>query len=280
MKTEKAIDYLQFSIDKYPFAETEFPHIAKSNLPFYNKCKQYSDGTRIYLGNPNSDKELVVWSGRVCKAKIATMKDSLKTIIDNGGKVSRVDFAVTVDNHEYLSDFAKAIKRGNLVSRRYGNDEHKIISDTSDEIQTVYVGDMSKRGKKGIFRAYDKGKELGLDIDLTRFELECRRDVAHNNAVRYSQGVEIGNIIRSAVDLPNEDWWVDTMGNNEPLPQLDIPKEKENGTMESRWVWLVNTVAPSLAEAIYHDEMNGTENAELFWDVVYSKLNALKVTSE
>ncbi len=269
MHVNKHIDYLQYSADKQAFNRSENPEIIRSPVPFYKKAVKYQDGTLVCTGNPNTDKALVIMSGKVCEFYREQMETIIRVMLNNGGKVSRIDFAVDVDRSDVRDLFADAIRRNMYVSRRYQHDEPKIITNKEFEVETYYLGDMKKRGKKGQFRMYDKALDLGLDdIDLTRFELECRRGVAHSNAKRWLNGVDIGNIIRKSVDLPKSQWWVEMLGNNEPLPQLpdgDIDKDSDV------WSWLIKQVAPALGKALAQDRIAGTDREDEFWRIVQAR---------
>lgn len=265
MRVNKTIDYIQYSAPAQAFDRYEEPDVIRSPVQFYRKALKYQDGTIVCTGNPNTDNVLVIMSGKVCNFYQPEIETIMRVALANGAKFSRIDLAVTVDRSDVREMFAEAIRRDMWVSRRFQDDEPKVICDKEFTVQTYYLGDFDKRSKKGMFRMYDKGLELGIPFDLTRFELECRRGVAHSNAKRYVEGVDIGNMIRKSVDLPKIDWWVEMMGDNEPLPQLPEVDEPDETDV---WKWLMKQVAPALGKALAKDRANGGAQEQAFWDKV------------
>lgn len=270
------IDYLQYSIKDNPMMFTDTPTYRKSPMSFYQTVAEHIGGIKVYTGNPNSEKQLVVMSGKTCEFHRERIPEIIESVIDNGGSFSRIDFSATTDNGETLAKFVDAIANNRWESRRFKSDKPKMITDEKTNVETCYVGDLKKRGKKGIFRAYNKSVELGLDIDLIRFELECKRKVADHNARRYSQGASIGSLIRNGVDLPNDKWWIDLMGSKHSQKQLNIPDDSNETDFQKRWVWLMNQVAPALGQAIFEDEQMNQNNWHSFMDKVIAEYNIHK----
>lgn len=255
MKVEKKIDYLQWSTPEHKFLISGDYELIRSPNKFYKYCQKYHGGVLVMSDNPNTGKQLVIFSGVACDEYRKQLMSIAKKELEHGAKFSRIDLCVTCDDGTLLDKFSECMTARKVVSRRFDLEESVKIVGLDNEVETLYVGDLNKRKKKGIFRAYDKGKELGLDIDLSRFELECKQSVAHSNTKRWLNGVDIGNMIRKGVDLPNESWWVELMGENEPLPQdiSDKIKPTEKDENASRWHWLINQVAPALGKAIARD---------------------------
>lgn len=263
MKVDKKIDWLQWSTPKHQFLVSGDYELIRSPNKFYQYCAKYHGGILVMTGNPNTDKELVIMSGFACDTYRNQLKNIAKKELDNGAKFSRIDLCVTCDDGSLLDKFSEAMTDRKVVSRRYDLPKSKKIVGLDNEVETLYVGDLDQRKKKGIFRAYNKGLQMNLGIDLSRFELECKQSVAHSNAKRWLKGVEIGNMIRKGVDLPNENWWVDVMGSNDPLPQdiSDAIKPIEKNEDEARWNWLINQVAPALGRAIWQDGVGSHSGA-------------------
>lgn len=277
MKVEKKIDYLQWSTHEHKFLVSGDYELTKSPNKFYQYCRKYHGGIMVLSGNPNTPKELVIMSGLACDMYRQQLKIWAKDELENGAKFSRVDLCVTCDDGTLLDKFSACMTDRKIVSRRYDIEKSKKIVGLDNNVETLYVGDLDKRKKKGIFRAYDKGLQLGLDIELSRFELECKQSVAHSNVKRWINGADIGNMIRHGVDLPNEGWWCDMMGNNEPLPQdiSDKIKPTEDDENENRWNWLINQVAPALGQAIAKDGIGkySAANFDKFNEVVAKAYN-------
>lgn len=271
MKIEKSVDYLQFTSDVLPrFLGKDYLQ-RRPPIPFYKTCNEYPCGTLAYLGNVNSEKYLIQMPGKACEEyTINSVMLPLTNCFEYGGKVSRLDIAVTVDGREALEAFKNVVGTDKLVSTRFEQDEPKLICSASGEVETIYVGDLKKRGKKGIFRAYDKGIESGLGVHFTRFELEIRRKSATTAAHRLNYGHDMGDIIRQVVDVPSEQWWVDIMGaKSEKLPRF--PNNNASDPIARRWHWLNEQVAPCLAKLILIEAKQGTRNYEKFHKRVISE---------
>jgi len=270
MNVTKEIDYIQFSTPKMVTMFEDYPQESRSPNSFYKRAKVYAGGLMVLTGNPNTDKELVIMSGKTCRFYRSTLDAMLEDEMRNGAKVSRLDLCVNVDSADHLNMFDRALTEGIIETKRFDLEESIKILDRQNNVETLYVGNLKHRAKKGIFRAYDKAKEQGLQIEWSRFELETRGQVANNNAKRYLQGVDIGNMINNTLNIP-QSWWSDLMGAKSTLEQTEMIVEDTNmSPEESRWIWLMKQVAPALGKAIAHDqysEHNGG-NFERFQQMV------------
>jgi hypothetical protein len=130
--------------------------------------------------------------------------------------------------------------------------------DREDEIlpETLYIGDMAKRGKKGIFRTYDKG----LQLDISRFlimrhELEERGDNAHQSAMRIAKGASSAQCFDSRFKI-EDGRWKKIMDESSITIQRGENQKKEISPEESRWKWLIEQVAPTLRKAISAEPMD------------------------
>lgn len=278
MKTEKIIDYLQFTYPEIPGWLGDIPYIGLSPLAFYKTSYEFTCGARVFFGNKNSDLYLVQMSGKACDAhKITDCKDKLKDVLECGGKFSRVDFAVTVEGLKPLEYFYAALRNRIIECKRFEDDAPKVISDAYGNPETIYIGDLKKRGTKGVFRAYNKGLELGIDHLLTRFELETRKGRAMVAARRYTEDIGIGQLITDVIDIPDLEWWSEMMSDTDkPLPRYRA-KDKPN-PIERRWNWLIKQVAPALGRLIALEEVTGGSRYKEFLGVVAA--SARKYQSE
>jgi hypothetical protein len=264
VKINKIIDYLQYTSTVIPrFLGKDFLQ-RRSPIPFYKACNEYPCGTVVLYGNVNSDKYLIQMAGKACKEyTFAGEMLPLTTCFAYGGKVSRLDLAVTVDEQETLKKFRNVVGTEKLVSKRFEQDAPKLICSANGDVETIYIGSLKKRGKKGIFRAYDKGLEGGLGETYIRFELEVRRKLANTAAKRLNKGHSIGDLIRNVVDLPGEQWWIDMMGaKSDTLPYF-FPDDLGD-PVERRWHWLCTQVAPALAKLLVIEAKHGTKNYTRF----------------
>jgi DNA-binding transcriptional regulator YhcF (GntR family) len=127
------------------------------------------------------------------------------------------------------------------------------------DAETLYIGDIKKRGDKGIFRAYDKGKELNLGRNLvTRIELELKREKAHNVAKRLASTNDIAGNFRTHFNVKAQDF--ERLMDADAVPAVrgkNLVKQAENEALDARWDWLIKQVAPSLKEAIKADRAAG-----------------------
>lgn len=264
MKTDHVIDYLQYTAMGIPAWLGEIPYVSKSPLAFYKACYEFPCGTRVFQGNANSQLSLVQLPGKACEYhKMTCHPQRFSDVFDEGSKFSRVDFAVTVEGLEPLFWFHEAMKRDKILSKRFDGDASKAISDRFGNPETIYIGDLKKRGRKGVFRAYNKGLELGIDKLLTRFELEVRRKSAQVAMRRILLGVSIQKIITDVIDLPGADWWKDIMGTKDATLPTYHPDDKLN-PIARRWHWLIKQVAPALGRLIAINDQQETSQYSVF----------------
>ena len=121
--------------------------------------------------------------------------------------------------------------------------------------QTIYIGSQSERGKKGIFRAYDKGVEMDLGAFMvTRLEVEDRGDKANVSANRLAKTNDVAGVFRTRFDV-NDLEFERLM--QSPVAELtrrsSLPKRDEIDTQAARWRWLIEKIAPSVRQAIADD---------------------------
>ena len=163
--------------------------------------------------------------------------------------------------------FYEAMRKNVIVSKRFEGDAPKAITDRFGNPETIYIGDLKKRGKKGVFRAYNKGLELGIDKLLTRFELEVRRKSAQVAMRRVVKGVGIRQLMTDVVDLPGIDWWVDIM----ERPAKELPNyaaDDKPDPIARRWYWLIRQVAPALGRLIAINDQQETSHYRQFLNTV------------
>jgi len=265
---ERYIDYMQYSVLKQERDCEEMDTCMP--LRFYNRGYRDNVGIRYYYGNQNSKvkKALVVASGEsldVLHSQGLTDEYLIGSALENDAKFSRLDLAVTEWVEETLvtlEEIEKWYTHGLIVSHLCENGCKGIfsISDIDKkQVDTLYIGAMSKRGKQGIFRAYDKGVELDLGRYLgTRLELELRakkaQDIAENIAYRNDFSGSFRQHFNVYAD--NFDRLMDAPV-SEPIKRkrgIAKPKDIE---MDKRWQWLMEQVAPALRDAIAYDEKSG-----------------------
>lgn len=264
MKKIEKVDYVQWSSERKPDFLLDTFLTKSSPLPWYAWCDVYMCETRVLYGNVNSERYLIQMPGTACDNHNASYPTGrLSDALAQGAKFSRVDFAVTVNEHEPLEYFRVSLAAGLVKSKRFENDEPKMIAGVNGDAQTIYLGDLRKRAKKGVFRAYDKGLEQGLDTPSTRFELEVRGRTAHTAVCRFLSGVPISALIRAVVNIPGATWWEELFtAPPEKLPRFKQPEKTD--ITAARWHWLYTQVAPALGKLLAIEQVEGTENWRSF----------------
>lgn len=282
---ERHLDYLQFSamIAETKCLENEYSEVTP--LRFYKRGYRDEYGSRLYYGNPNSAKALVVMSGQALEAMRGhgmTDGEIVQLGLRHDAEFSRLDLAVTewVETDLIQLEDIQSWFTGGLISSSLVSGGLKEISSISENtgrtVETLYIGDMQKRGKKGIFRAYDKGIEINIGQYLaTRLEYEDRGEKAHNSAIRLADTDSVSGVFRSRFDVKSRDF--------ERLMDADALTtkrgkgkfEEEDMENERRWQWLMNQVAPSLQEAIETEQKNGHGDGRLTQFLIASGLGHL-----
>lgn len=265
---ERYIDYMQFSalINEQDCIEGKYDIVFP--IQFYSRGYRHPLGWRIYFGNPNSKKSLVIVSGEACQnMRDGDLYDSeiIQHALSLGGNFTRLDLAVTEWIEEELvlvRDVEKWFMSGLIESSLVGGGMKElstIAKDTGRLVETSYIGDIKNRGKRGIFRAYDKGIEMGIGNEIvTRIELEERGKKAHMSAVRMSETNNLSGVFRSRFDVKSPDF--ERLMDSEAI-SIKRGKQRENVEhdleAQARWDWLMKQVAPALLSAIQQDLAEG-----------------------
>jgi len=271
---EFKIDYMQFTTD-LPASNKEREHeLKRSFMQNYKTMRQFESGMTSHHGHNKSDKWLNIATGIVCD-KIENHRDYIKNVLQLNGTFSRIDFCCTVENGCTMNDFRKWCKNKLISGTLADTGIKSIVNDDTENAETTYIGDLKKRSKRGIFRAYDKAIELGIeDAKLTRFELEERKKRAHTTARRFADGMHIGDIIRQRVDVDN-DIWREIMGQKSSKLTRYTPQET-NEEVDKTWHWLIDTCAKTLGQKMALDQWNerGDGNYDLFMKQVEMSYNS------
>lgn len=271
---ERFIDYLQFTA---PIAEKSLQNSgyeAVAPIRFYKRGYRTENGVRYYFGNPNSSKATVIASGFALLFERYMFKNDAEMIdywLSRGAIFSRLDLAVTdwIDTDFCTVADVETWYKSGLIESSFVEGGckkiEKILPDAPNVPETLYIGDIEKRGKRGIFRAYDKGIEIGLPPLLaTRLEVELKGDNANATARRIAKTNDIGGNFRAKFNVNSEqfDRLIDA-------PIADItrgeskPKREVDEKMDTRWNWLLETVAPALKQAWEHDRNSGAGDSNL-----------------
>lgn len=216
--------------------------------------RRYENGLVVYSGNPNSDKQLFVMSGKVCEA--VGIRPEMLHVLDVYEPVySRIDLAMTTDDN-ILQKIVE--NKDKVVSKMYPTG--KVISDLEYTPETIYFGDLKKRGSKGIVRCYDKGLQLGLDETWHRIEVEYRQKHAKTAVNRLKSGKSIQSVMNSKFRIESE-WYKKMFGEDVATSRFTENESADELTdIERKMLWIHKQVVPSLQYIIDYDRINGTDN--------------------
>jgi hypothetical protein len=265
MASEKHLDYLQGSLE---LSETIFRDDNYKAVPppkFYTRCYCDNRGTRYSFGNPKSKKANIIMGGRALQEtrnEGYSDEQILSSLLEKGAKFTRVDMAITQDTNDVycsLDHIQACFFAKKITSPLVARGAKKISSlelDGNEYPETFYIGDLKKRGEKGLFRAYDKGLELIGQRDLLiRLELESRKDIAHRNAVLIAKGQSIASVFRARFDIEDEKFQaVLDAPKTEIMRGLAKEKDKELDEMARRKKWLLEQVAPVMSKVIREEK--------------------------
>lgn len=274
MAVERFIDYLQTSLwlSESQVIMRGFEPV--SPVRFYKRGYKHPNGFRLYFGNPNSKKAMAIASGETMQSLRNDQKldaEVIDWVLSAGGEISRLDLAVT----EYIDDELVVLEDvekwfvSQLIESSLINGGLKQIASVSTLAgttrETLYIGDVSRRGKQGIFRAYDKGIEMGIGSEIvTRIELELKRDKAHNVAKRLAQSNDIAGNFRTHFNVRSQDF--ERLMDADIVPAVrgkNLAKEQESEEAKRRWDWLIEQVAPALRKAIAVERKEGRGDYQL-----------------
>jgi len=243
-------------------------------IAFYKRGYEDENSVRYYYGNPNSKKALAVLSGQSLAA-FRSLENTDAQIIDaflsRGARCSRIDLAVTEwveDTLVTLEDVEQWYKQDKITSSWLSGGCKMIVDVPKEDLnvaQTIYIGSQSDRGKKGIFRAYDKGVEMDLgQFMVTRLEVEDRGDKANVSANRIAKTNDVAGVFRTRFNVDDEQF---ERLMQSPVAELTrrsaLPKRDAIDTAAGRWQWLIQKIAPSVRQAIADDEMLDLGDANL-----------------
>jgi len=173
-------------------------------------------------------------------------------ISQNGGRVSRVDIAIDVQDCEAFTPLAvqQRYMAGECKTRFVGK---KYIGE--DSLETFYIGKMNNKNRR--FRVYDKKIETDWTGKYwTRIEYEKRRN-AHSTASAYFDANQSAqSIIKSVVDFPAWGLWQDIMG----AEIAAVPRvKKDEKTYAEKLSWLVDNYPKAIVNTMireYHDKLS------------------------
>ena len=272
----KKIDYIQCSVSRLTIPDDVFGTSEKIT-PMqrnYNDAIKYEIGAIVQRHTHNERMKMnILLSGTT----LSNMRSVGMTDYDTlhwlksmpNVRFSRIDIAVTSARNDGKIHDLPPHAINYLAANGMCKTKLKVDNPVSSPgllVETAYIG--SRKSRNRLFRAYDKGLELGKEANrIIRYELETRKNATHIANEIYEKRVDIAAIIRRYVDFPNMDAWLEIMDENvaqnyridDDRPQAVIDDEKRQNKMK----WLLQSVAPAMASlALSLDD--GFDNE--FWD--------------
>lgn len=221
----------------------------------YTHALRYQSGA-LEMENPNHPSmgvHIIYTSQAIRNAceNFGCTQDEILSYLMEHSRIVRLDVCLDVTGAEIdIMGINDACIAGKVKTRAKHFDYVKSAK-LGEEVgaQTAYIGSMHKRKK--LLRVYDKGKQLGLDYLLTRFELETHGAIAHNGATKLMDetrllGDTIAGMIKGYADLT--ECVPDGIFNADGIP-VSLPKYQRGDTAK----WLVDTVSKTLAREAYND---------------------------
>lgn len=279
---ERFIDWMQFSSKKMNEASCiELGYAPCNAIRNYARGYIAPHGYRIFFSNNPKNTPLLIAGGAIMQNfRDYEISDSkvLAWAFEMDAKFSRLDLAVTESVTEFepdiftMEDVKRWIRNKLIESPLVAGGQKGIVDfapkddSETENIETIYVGDMSQRGKKGIFRAYDKGLQLeGYAANLiSRIELEIKREQAHVTAKKLNENYNIAGNFRARFEVKDHQF-----ERIMEAPAIELRRGKgvknkdENEALDKRWIWLIEQVAPALKSSIAENRKLGRGDAEL-----------------
>lgn len=282
----KHIDYIALSVSDFMIADDAFgkwedTHPRQRN---YNRAKIFDIGMIVQWHSERPDMKIsIILSGET----LAKMRDMGFTDYDilhwlksmPNAKFSRIDICVTSMRedgkmHGFLPHAINYLATNDMCDTKLKVDNP--VADSELYVQTAYIG--SRKSRNRIFRAYDKGIELGEDANkIIRYELETRKNATHIADEIHDKRTDIAAMIRRYVDFPAMEEWLEIMGTDVASNWKVDEYRSESEINNARWEWIFRSVAPAIAKALYADgvEMSENKNADKLSSLIAYHYNAL-----
>lgn len=282
----KNVDYIACSVSHFIPIDDSIGRWQDTNprQRNYNKAKIFDCGMIVQWHERNQKmKTSIILSGETL-AKLRDMKFKDFDIIHwlskmKDCKFSRIDICVTsrkIDGtmHGMLPHAIHYFAMNGLCNTKLKVDNP--VANNELLVETAYIG--SRKSRNRIFRAYDKGLELGLEANkIIRYELETRKNATHIAREIEINKTDIVSIIRRYVDFPTIEVWMQIMSSevaeNWRIDEYESVAEKN----KKRWQWLFDSVAPAMAKALFDDSVpvEDNKNADIFAAKVAAIYNQL-----
>lgn len=269
MLTTKEVDWMTYNTHDLPEHHDWLPPepTRGGNYRMQHRC--HETGAIAQFGNPNTEKFHVVLSGQSCAALPIPPEEYIEIELSRGSEFTRLDLAVTqyIDEDGLITvpQVLNWYRRGKVVSRWNDAGAQTVRRDwigdekpSVPELQTTYIGAWEKRAKKGIFRVYDKGREMDLSQFLiTRFEVEDKRKHAQSSARAIAAGHTIGEVFTGRFNVLDEQWQAMVQAKPSDFMTGKSKGDTKGSGYAEKWAWLEKQVAPALGRLIAEDQILG-----------------------
>lgn len=274
MKVSYTLDWLRFTVPFAPgdgvglpfdWATRDFDAKSLTSYPSYNTAVKWKIGRCDWHSMRPEQRKMVTLTGddlRDMRNAGTTDKELLEAVVRlEGLNVTRMDYAADVvlegvrARAAYEAWQAKKLlssARTVRVIKTHDSDED------GDPATTVYIG---SRSSVKMVRFYDKGKQMELDYDWVRVELEAKKEVATKLAGEMVRlGVaSAGNAAIKTLVTWDENWFIDLMTG---AGEIDL----EIGRKETDWEnWIRTVVVPNFERAVKRDAGGSREALRSFF---------------
>ena len=197
-----------------------------------------------------------------------TDRDLMRHVQEFHGRLTRLDVAVNILEGD--------IKPGDL-EHAYMRDGCDTSARAAGRVQTLntdrdtlYIG---SRASERLFRAYNKGAQLGTGEAWIRLELECKKLMAQSVGQAIAESEDTRAVINRAilefVDFPYIPEWSKALRESDAVIPRPVRK------MHSTYRWLLETVAPALAKYQFEHPEDDIETVfPALWQRLYQELIA------
>lgn len=223
----------------------------------YSQARQFAASGAIEMWHPDHSAmgTLVVYTAQNIRNACETFNCTPLEILDYlsvSAKISRLDVCLDVYDYDvsirrlYHDCLDKKVK---TRAKQFGFTESATSGDEQGAM-TTYIGSTTKRKK--LLRIYDKGKQLGLDRLLTRFELETHGQLSNNATHELLKnqdkaGSKIIGMIQGYASF--QDTHVARVFEGTQDIKITHPQYRKSNTAQ----WLLETVAKTLAKECFAD---------------------------
>ncbi|KKM88400.1 hypothetical protein LCGC14_1259150 [marine sediment metagenome] len=218
----------------------------------YSQATVYASGATQSTNDSRPDMGIhIVYSARAI-GNMETMygvdQKQLLQHLTNGSKMTRLDVRIDVFDSGLDIEKLYQMARSGQVETKARTIGFTESATTGSErgAATCYIGSQKKRKK--LLRVYDKGSQLGLLVDLKRFELELHSGATPEAVKRLKTanlgdwGEHIGGLIKGYCYWPDDNAVADIFADMSKI-KIAVPEEDTGNTIK----WLLNVVAPVLA---------------------------------